>query len=128
MTETVSLSAEAQAWLVDGEHGISSKTIFNYLLLGRVERSWSNWPHDVDDFRRCELLLRAVPELRPRLLEMANLHPVWERLAYRWRDIVWTAEKECPGIFNPKGRSYGRAPETYGLIDGLTYQPPGGRG
>lgn len=104
----VTMSADAVSWLVRGEHGLSSRAIFDYLLFGEQGpypgRLWQHWDHPLDlaDFRRCELLLRQVPELRPRLPEMAVLSPVWARLVAAWDPIVRVAEEERPTMFAPR--------------------------
>lgn len=113
------LSPDAVEWLVHGEHGLSSEAIFHFLFLGEgADRyGWSNeynHPHDPDDFQRCEKLLRAVPELRPRMKFMASLGPVWRELVIHWDEIVATLEAECPGLFD--GARRGRAPKTYELM------------
>lgn len=106
--DLVTLSADAVAWLVRGEHGLSSRAIFDHLLFGeQVSYPGQRWPHwvyplDMADFRRCELLLRQVPELRPRLPEMADLSPVWARLVPAWDPIVHAAEEEWPAMFTPR--------------------------
>lgn len=109
------LSAEAIAWLVSGEHGISSEALFNRTLLDQVNTQWlTNYPHDPDDFRRCQLLVRAVPEVRERLSLMGDQGPEWARLVEHWDEITTSLESEVPGVFG--SRIGGNAPRTYKLM------------
>jgi hypothetical protein len=118
MSDTT-LSADAVRWLTHGEQGISSKAIFHRLLLGETYDRWyPNYPLDPDDFKRCEKLLRQVPELRPRLSEMAAVHPVWAGLVSRWDEIAALIEEEVPGVFD-EGRVNGWSRRGYELMDSI---------
>ena len=111
------LSEAAVEWLVHGEHGLSSRTIFNWLLLKEVDRRFGvSRPYDPDDFRRCELLLRQVPELRQRLPEMASLSPIWRRLVERWDEVVALMTKESPLVFESGARLKAPCPGAYMLL------------
>ena len=105
MSDIVGLSAAATEWLVSGEQGLSSKAMFHRLVLGRRVRPF-DYPHDPDDFRRCELLLREVPGLRERLPAMASAHPYWAALVRSWDRIVKTMEDESPGVFERPPRTW----------------------
>lgn len=70
-------------------------------------------PYDPADFRRCRLLLEAVPELQPLLPNMAKESPAWAGLVKAWADICSTMDSETPNWRSPKGE---RAPLTYQLI------------
>ena len=109
------MTPDAIEWHLNGEHGVSSLAIFNYLHFGNVGGKWfSNWPHDPDDLRRCEILLRAVPLLRRRFSEMRDVHPVWSALVDHWEGIVECMEQEVPGIF--ESAPHGSAPKSYALM------------
>lgn len=101
--DPITLSPAAAEWLVSGEQGISSRTMFNWLALGRRTAVLGGFspghPYDFDDFQRCERLLRQVPELRPLLPRMASFDEEWAALVRRWDDIVRVAEEEVPGFF-----------------------------
>jgi hypothetical protein len=101
-------------WLLHGEKGISSKTIVS-VVTGHVLDGYQSEPYDPADFRRCELLLRAVPLLRLRLDRMRFSSSWWSYLVENWDEIVATAEEEVPGCFGAV-RSSGSAPRTYALI------------
>lgn len=117
----MTLSPAAIAWHLHGEHGISSRAIFDYLLFGSASLEWiTDTPGDADDFRRCELLLRQVPELRTRLHEMARHSEPWARLVARWHDVVALMESELPGVFEGKE---GYCRKTDALVSELTRLP-----
>lgn len=107
------ISQAAAKWLVVGERGVSSNTIMSVLSGLLIQTMYHNHPHDPDDFKRCEKLLREVPELREQLPLMADVSLVWARLVERWDEIVTSLEKEIPGIFDGH---YGSAPITYQLM------------
>jgi len=108
-------------WLASGERGISSEAIVSQLT-GREIGRWrpgSDHPWDPDDFRRCELLLRAYPLARlvfPEL--MPSRSPVWAAMVERWDELVALIEEEAPGAFTrrPHGQS---APQAYALMKEL---------
>ena len=55
-------------------------------------------PYDSDDFGRCYRLLKAVPEWRGRLSEVAAVLPKWAPLVERWdelEDLYETSLKQC---------------------------------
>jgi hypothetical protein len=114
-TVHVEMPSTAAQWLATGERGISSEAILSTLtgLPMKSAHGFGNHPHDPDDFKRCEMLLRAVPEFRERLGEMAAVSPVWAGLVARWDEIAALAELEIPGLF--EGRQ-GSAPLTYMLM------------
>jgi hypothetical protein len=125
------MSPEADAWLVDGSQGISSRTIFDHLVLGReagtsFARPGHGAPGDPDDFQRCERLLRQVPGLRERLPELDSCHcdgPSWAALVARWDEIVETIDRECPGWMLGDGWAAAKcsgAREGYALMCAIT--------
>lgn len=112
---TIGLPLGADTWRRYGEHGVSSEAIFDRMVYGSTSVRWaSNHPYDPDDFRRCELLLRMVPEFRRRLPEMAGESPVWARLVERWDEIAALMEEELPGVFDRN--VYGRCEKAYAVM------------
>jgi len=87
---SISIPQTALHWLRTGERGISSEAIFSHLTGIRVlNPRWEfDGPHDFQDFRRCELLLEAVPEFRERFGEMKTVSPYWARLVDEWPNLV----------------------------------------
>jgi hypothetical protein len=102
-------------WLRFGERGISSEAIASRLsgipIAGDLNKGW-NYPHDAGDFRRCELLLRAVPEAREHLHLMAEEGPEWAALVAAWGELVELLESEVPDAFAARHRG-GRTRGTY---------------
>jgi hypothetical protein len=100
-------------WLLGPDTGFSSLTIFYVLTsehtiaasarLGLHGRG--SYPHDPDDFGRCYRLLKAIPEWRARLGEVADVYDVvWPELVDAWDELEALYEQEAPS---------GRAPKLY---------------
>lgn len=70
-------------WALGGT-GASSKCIARHMMGLSTDGSY---PLDGGDFGRCEALLDAVPELRQRLPEMAEVNRYWSALVPRWEEI-----------------------------------------
>lgn len=106
-------------WLMTGERGISSNAIVTHLTGIYVSGAhYWDYPHDPSDFRRCELLLRAVPEARRHLPSLASKGLVWEKLVGAWDELVALGESEVPGIFDG-GRAHGSAPKLFARMQEL---------
>jgi DNA-directed RNA polymerase subunit RPC12/RpoP len=97
------LKTEEQAkwWLDHGEHGTSSKTIF-YVLSGGSMPRWPSVPLDPDDFRRCRLLLAAVPAWRQELHKVAERFPEWGPLVREWNHLDALFDEEASSGTAPK--------------------------
>ena len=85
-------------WLTSGERGSSSEAIVAQLTGHRVSRThnWSH-PYDAADWRRCELLLRAVPKAREHL-HLMKANPTWSVLVDAWDELVELA-RTAPKFF-----------------------------
>lgn len=77
-------------WALGSSTGASAKCIANHLIGSKADGSY---PHDGDDFGRCEKLLDAVPELRLRLSEMNAVNKYWAALVPRWEEIRQAEDK-----------------------------------
>ncbi len=91
--ESKSEVENAKWWAANGEHGMSSKTMFNHLSLTLhgfplLETDYLCAPSDPDDFSRCYKLLQAVPQWKARLAELKALSPVWEKLVNNWEKLT----------------------------------------
>lgn len=78
-------------WMAYGEHGLSSKTIFNTLKpdsIRKLENSFDCPPSDSDDFRRCHLLIEAIPQFRDKLDQLRVISEVWNNLVENWDKIT----------------------------------------
>lgn len=71
-------------WALGDGVGASAKCIARHMLGMTTSGSY---PHDCGDFGRCEALLKAVPEFRDRLHELANVNAYWAALVPRWQEI-----------------------------------------
>lgn len=74
-------------WAENGEHGMSSKAMFNCLSKNLNICKFGNYentPSDPDDFGRCYKLLKAVPQWRLRLIELSVLSTGWKNLVENW--------------------------------------------
>lgn len=77
-------------WLASGERGLSSEAMAAHLTGKRVGAGLPaalNYPFDADDFRRCVLLLDAVPLARLQLHRMSELGGVWALLVEQWDEL-----------------------------------------
>ena len=72
-------------WAMSGTTGASAEAIASNLT--GIGKKRGDYPHDGGDFGRCERLLDMVPELRPRLHEMAGVNKYWAALIPRWEEI-----------------------------------------
>lgn len=102
-------------WLTFGERGMSSEAIVKRVVYGHDVDTFY-YPSDPSDFRRCELLLRMVPTLRPSLSIMAKVSGNWANLVGRWAEVAKSMEGEIPGIFDEQPKRGASAPKTYALM------------
>ena len=102
---------EFNDWLRRGQRGISSETIVAHLS-GINVTTYRDVPYDPADFRRCEMLLRAVPAARGNLHRMGEVSEAWARFAAHWTELVELAQSEARGIFDDP-RASGSAPKLY---------------
>ncbi|MET8648485.1 hypothetical protein [Nocardia aurea] len=101
MTDSHPMQIEQFArWLANGERGLSSEAIVTQLTgVGfHYSRGWDH-PHDAGDWRRCERLLRDVPEAREHL-HLMKAHPTWEPLVDAWDELVELG-RAAPNFFEP---------------------------
>jgi hypothetical protein len=104
-------------WLAFGERGISSEAIVHKLAFDKEPSRPHSYPHDPDDFRRCELALRSIFGLRQQLHRMAEVSPVWAALVARWDELATLMEEECPDIWGKNPR--GQAPRAYAIMQDI---------
>lgn len=81
-----SIEQKAMFWLVNGNVGASSKTMFNCLIGNR--NFAINHPYDPDDFSRCYELLEAVPEFKSRLYKLKRLSLEWSNIVDNWGKLI----------------------------------------
>ncbi len=102
-------------WIVKGEVGVSSKTIWSVMIgiettPGQHCGFTYNVPLDPDDFRRCHILLRLFPKWRKRLNEVAKVFPRWKPMVDNWAKMTELFEQEHPS---------GKAPKLYDFMQEL---------
>ena len=74
-------------WLVNGDTGISSE-LMAATACGIDRKKWGpRTPSDPSDFNRCLKLLKAVPEVKNHMPEIANLSETWAALIERWDEV-----------------------------------------
>lgn len=81
-------------WIQNGEHGMSSKTIFNLLGALRISNESMCAPADPDDFRRCYLLIKAVPQFKPKLHLLKSLGEPWPAIVDNWDKLSAMLEEQ----------------------------------
>lgn len=91
-------------WLLSGDTGVSSQTIFAVMTRSKISRT--DVPYDPSDFGQCYRLLALFPEWRPRLREVSALFPEWGPLVDAWDELTGLYEE---GLQNPLRR----APKLY---------------
>ncbi len=99
--DTPNLSMEFIQWLANGERGGSSNQIASVLSgVDCCPGGFDGHPYDIDGFRRCEELLKAVPELKTRLHEMSNVSTVWKSFVDNWDDISEMRKNKDPRTYD----------------------------
>lgn len=93
-----------EQWLLEGEVGVSSKTIWAVMMgVVKARRQCDNWhydvPHDPDDFGRCYTLLILFPKWRKRLAEVCAIFPKWTPFVREWPTlekmyVQWQVNRE----------------------------------
>lgn len=87
------IDKNVQWWIKNGERGISSETMLKYCY-GLDIAKYESHPHDPADFKRCHLLLQAVPQLKSYLHRMNSVSPVWEKLVQNWEKLTEMLEEQ----------------------------------
>ena len=83
--QTESIKEKANFWMANGEHGMSSKSMW-FFFMGVCDNRIS-YPYDPDDFSRCYKLLEMVPEWKIRLPELKTLSRQWSNLVDNWDEL-----------------------------------------
>lgn len=87
-------------WFAGSDTGISSEAIALWLAAKVKPERWDSTPSDGADFGRCYRLMKAIPEFRQRIGEMAEVGGKWPTLVRYWDEIEALYERE---IADPKG-------------------------
>ena len=76
----------AMWWIANGEHGMSSETMWNCFMKNKAFPI--NHPYDPDDFSRCYKLLEAIPEWKTELHKLKQLSGEWSSLVDNWDKLT----------------------------------------
>lgn len=74
-------------WIMSGDVGISSKTIWA-VMQGCKSPQWASPPLDPSDFGRCYRMLVLFPKWRKRLSEVAARHKDWGPMIREWDHLT----------------------------------------
>ncbi len=99
------LPENAVEWLRKGQRGISSNTIFGAisgLALDKIKHP----PSDPDDFRRCYLLIKQVPEWKGELHKVAHLSETWKNVVDNWDKLSALLEEQVDRYEQGKPGTY----------------------
>ena len=109
---SMSLDQKIEIWLEWGYTGISSKTMLS-VLTGKNILPESEYSHPLDwaDFRRCYLLVEAVPELRASIDKMAEVSSEWAIIVHDWDKLIETLLR---------GMASGKVSEPFPIAQGGT--------
>lgn len=110
-----SLSTKAQRdlgnWLINGDTGISSKTMAAIALgATKSDKHSVDAPYDEADFGRCYRLVQKVPEIREHFPRIGKKVKIFAGILREWDVLVRIYERD-----KPKGESR----ELHELIRGL---------
>ena len=92
MTKSIKIDKRLlEWWCCGGGTRINSEAIV-FVMCGLepeiiLDKYWTPYPHDSNDFGRCYRLLQAMPEWKERIKEMACLGKVWEKIADAWLEL-----------------------------------------
>jgi hypothetical protein len=93
------ISKELLKWIATGERGLSSETIVAKLTGVDLIQGRMSEPYDPSDFKRCLLLLEAVPELKPKMEKMKEVPNYWKLLIENWIELeILYNEEKASGI------------------------------
>ena len=83
----------AQQWLLKGDRGISSETIFG-AITGLTINSSKYPPADPSDFCRCYKLIKAVPKWKSELNKVSQLSKTWKNVIDNWDKLSELLEEQ----------------------------------
>ena len=97
-TEANSLPDSAAEWLAGDDIGSSALALFYHLTgikpPGFLDRSAH--PYDLADFRRCQLLIEALPDYELHFQKMESVSDEWAFLTNGWSSICASLDHEAP--------------------------------
>lgn len=119
-----SLPPEAVRWLANGNRGVSSNSFLSAIYgIDAVGDHYRDAPHDVSDFRRCRLMVEAIPGAKEQLLSLVDIqaHPrarlAMLKVVENWELMCALMDAELPKWRNPPRES--RLPRLRQFMMGL---------
>lgn len=97
-------------WIMGPDTGVSSKTIWAFMMGVSLNSFVADVPYDPSDFGRCYRLLTLNPQWKARLPEMAEALPRWRPLIDSWDQLEKLYLEEYLS---------GRAPKLYAAMQPL---------
>lgn len=95
----VPLPAAAVAWVSGNDRGMSSQAIWDHMATGECN---GDYPYDPADLGRCLRLLEAVPEWKPRIVEMRRYNNMWALYTIYWDELTQLMAEEAGAGYAPK--------------------------
>ncbi len=100
-SETASMATTQEKmnwWRNKGEHGTSSELMYRFISsgyrnLGSSSQYENIHPSDPSDFRRCYILIKAIPEWRENLDLMKQISPTWSNIVDNWDKLCSMLEE-----------------------------------
>lgn len=89
-----SIEERMDYWLKSGERGVSSETMFERLSGRGLGLGYKCHPLDPNDFRRCYLLLKLIPEWKYNLDRLRDLGFEWAQLVNNWDKLTEMLEEQ----------------------------------
>ena len=89
--QTESAKERANWWIMNGERGMSSETMWSCFMNQKGFRV--SYPYDPDDFSRCYKLLQVIPEWKHRINELKPLCQQWSNLVDNWDKLTEMYER-----------------------------------
>lgn len=90
---TFKIPQNAIEWLLHGERGASSNSIF-FAITGVPVGQYKMHPSDPSDFYRCYKLIKQVPEFKPQLFKVATFSKQWLAVYNNWAKMEMMLEAD----------------------------------
>ena len=90
------MNGDSLSWIVGPDTGVSSRTIWAFMMGINLSSIVVDVPCDPSDFGRCYRLLALNPQWKGRLPEMAAALPIWKPLIGAWDQLEALYLEESP--------------------------------
>jgi len=75
-------------WIINGETGVSSKTMWACLKNIKINKDFGSIPYDADDFSRCYKFIKECNLTFPELYIISEKLPYWKPFIENWQVLV----------------------------------------